>query len=110
MTTNELTPDAMTPTTGRVLVRRHRPDGEERRTASGIIIPASAKDRGQTFVGDVVAVGPGAFNRDGSRRPASCSPGDRVLYQKLAGVDFDLHGVKHEMLSEDEVLAVVEAS
>lgn len=101
MKTNDLTPTQIHPDGARVLVRRLPPEGE-RKLGSGIIIPGNAKDRSQTFIGEVVAAG---TNEDGEALPYT--PGEFVLYQKLSGVDFDLGGVKHEMLSREEILGRV---
>jgi chaperonin GroES len=77
----------------------------EEKTAGGILLPDTAKEKPQ--VGEVAAVGPGKRNDDGSRSPAEVKVGDRVLYSKYAGTDIKLGGEDYVLLSEKDILAVV---
>lgn len=79
------------------------PDPVPDRTAGGIHIPDTAKDK--PSVGTVVAVGPGRVTDDGTLIPPYLSAGDRVCYGKFAGHDVDgVDGVKYRMVREREVL------
>lgn len=77
----------------------------EERTAGGILLPDSAKEKPQ--VGEIAAVGPGKRNEDGSRQAPEVSIGDKVLYSKYAGTDIKLGGDEYVLLSEKDILAVV---
>jgi chaperonin GroES len=78
---------------------------EEEKTAGGIIIPDTAKEKPQE--GRVIAVGPGKVNEDGKITPLDVSKGDRVLFSKYAGTEIQLEGVEHLIIREDDVLAIV---
>ncbi|MDM7959456.1 co-chaperone GroES [Synechococcus sp. LTW-R] len=77
----------------------------EEKTAGGILLPDSAKEKPQ--VGEVVQVGPGKRNDDGSRQAPEVSVGDKVLYSKYAGTDIKLGSDEYVLLSEKDILAVV---
>jgi chaperonin GroES len=77
----------------------------EEKTAGGIILPDNAKEKPQ--VGEVVQVGPGKRNDDGSRQAREVSIGSKVLYSKYAGTDIKLGGDEYVLLSEKDILAVV---
>merc|ERR1711871_965534 len=77
----------------------------EKKTAGGILLPDSAKEKQQ--VGEVAQVGPGKLNDDGSRQTPEVSIGDKVLYSKYAGTDIKLGGDEYVLLSEKDILAVV---
>jgi len=77
----------------------------EEKTAGGILLPDSAKEKPQ--VGEVGQVGPGKLNDDGSRQTPEVSIGDKVLYSKYAGTDIKLGGDEYVLLSEKDILAVV---
>ena len=77
----------------------------EEKTAGGILLPDSAKEKPQ--VGEVAQVGPGKLNDDGSRQTPEVSIGDKVLYSKYAGTDIKLGGDDYVLLSEKDILAVV---
>jgi chaperonin GroES len=79
---------------------------EEAKTAGGIIIPDTAKEKPQE--GRVIAVGPGKVNEDGKVTPLDVKKGDRVLFGKYAGTEIQLEGVEHLIVSEDDVLAVLQ--
>ena len=77
----------------------------EDKTAGGILLPDTAKEKPQ--VGEVVAVGPGKRNDDGSYSALEVKVGDRVLYSKYAGTDVKLGGDDYVLLSEKDILAAV---
>lgn len=83
-----------------------RPVEEEETTASGIVLPETAKEKPQK--GQVVAVGDGAIAEDGTRRPLDVSEGDEVLYSKYGGTDITVDGEELLVLRESDVLAKVE--
>jgi chaperonin GroES len=87
----------------RLIVRRI---DEEEKTAGGIIIPDTAKEKPQE--GRVIAVGPGKVNEEGEVTPLDVKKGDRVLFSKYAGTEIQLEGVEHLIIREDDVLAVLE--
>ncbi len=79
----------------------------EMTTASGIVIPDTAKEKPQE--GTVIAVGPGRFAEDGSERiPLDVSVGDTVLYSKYGGTEVKYNGEEYLVLSGRDVLAIVE--
>jgi chaperonin GroES len=82
-----------------------KPIEEEETTASGIVLPDTAKEKPQK--GKVVAVGDGAVNEDGSRRPLDVAEGDEVLYSKYGGTDIVIDGDDLLVLRESDVLAKV---
>jgi chaperonin GroES len=77
----------------------------ESRTPSGLVIPDTAKEKPQ--VGEVIAVGPGARDDDGDRIAMDVSVGDKVLYSKFAGTEVKLDGNEYLVLSERDLLAIV---
>ena len=83
------------------------PIEKEETTASGIILPETAKEKPQE--GKVIAVGPGRRDEDGNRIPMDVSEGDRVLYAKYAGTEVKLDS-EHKVLvlKESDILAIVE--
>ena len=83
-----------------------RPVEEEETTASGIVLPETAKEKPQK--GTVVAAGDGAIAEDGTRRPLDVSEGDEVLYSKYGGTDITVDGEELLVLRESDVLAKVE--
>ncbi|MGH3545595.1 MAG: co-chaperone GroES [Mycobacteriales bacterium] len=79
----------------------------ETTTASGIVIPDTAKEKPQE--GTVLAVGPGRFNEDGDERvPLDVSVGDTVLYSKYGGTEVRYNGEDYLVLSARDVLATIE--
>lgn len=83
------------------------PIEQEETTASGIILPETAKEKPQE--GKVVAVGPGKLDDNGQRVKMEVREGDRVLYAKYAGTEIKLEGDKKVLiLKESDVLALVE--
>lgn len=77
----------------------------EEKTAGGILLPDSAKEKPQ--MGEVVAVGEGKRNDDGSRSAVDVKVGDKVLYSKYAGTDIKFGGDDYVLLSEKDILATV---
>lgn len=78
----------------------------ETTTASGLVIPDTAKEKPQE--GKVLAVGPGRFNEDGDKRlPLDISVGDTVVFSKYGGTDLNYDGKDYLLLSSRDVLAVV---
>ncbi len=75
-------------------------------TKSGIVLPDTAKEKPQE--GKVVAVGPGGSDKHGNKVEMTLKVGDRVLYQKYSGTEFKLDGEELLVLSQDDVLALVE--
>lgn len=91
------------PLNDRLLVKRLE---EEEKTAGGIIIPDSAKEK--PAEGEVVAVGPGKLNDKGDRIALQVKAGDRVLFSKYGGTDVKLDGDDYLIMREDDILGVVE--
>ena len=87
----------------RIIVERLE---EETTTASGIIIPDSAKEK--PMQGDVIAVGKGKVTEDGKVLPLDVKVGDKVLFGKYSGTEIKLEGKEYLMMREDDVLGVVE--
>ena len=87
----------------RIIVERLE---EETKTAAGIIIPDSAKEKPQQ--GNVIAVGKGKMTEDGKILPLDVKVGDRVLFGKYAGSDIKIDGKEYLMMREDDVLGIVE--
>ena len=81
-----------------------RPSEEEEMTASGIVIPDTAKERPQE--GEVMAVGPGRYE-DGNRIPMDVQVGDKVIYSKYGGTEVKVGGEEVLILSARDVLAIV---
>ena len=83
-----------------------QPLDAEQTTASGLVIPDTAKEKPQE--GQVIAVGPGRFNEDGDERiPMDISVGDKVIYSKYGGTEVKYAGAEYLILSARDVLAVV---
>ena len=92
------------PLEDRIVVRTL--DAEET-TASGLVIPDTAKEKPQE--GEVLAVGPGRFNEDGDERiPLDINVGDTVIYSKYGGTEVKYSGEDYLILSARDVLAVVD--
>lgn len=91
------------PLNDRVLVVRVE---EEQKTAGGIIIPDTAKEKPQE--GKIVAAGPGKMGDDGKRTPLNIKKGDRILFSKYAGTEIKIDGVEHIFMKEDDILGVLE--
>ncbi len=86
----------------RVIVK---PKEQEEVTASGIILPDTAKEKPQQ--GEVLAVGPGRRDEDGDYIDMDVKVGDVVLYAKYAGTEVKFEGGKYLILKETDILAIV---
>ncbi len=82
------------------------PIPREDMTKSGIVLPDTAKEKPQE--GKVIAVGPGKILDDGKRESIDVKTGDKVLYAKYAGTEFKLDGEDLLILSQKDILAIVE--
>jgi len=91
------------PLNDRILVKRLE---EEEKTAGGIIIPDSAKEK--PAEGEIVAVGPGKLNDAGERVAMDVKEGDRVLFSKYGGTDVKLDGDDYLIMREDDILGVIQ--
>jgi len=89
----------------RVVVRRV--DAEER-TAGGIIIPDTAKEKPQQ--GDVLAVGPGGRDESGKLTPLDVKEGDRILFGKWSGTEVVIDGEELLVMKESDILGIVEGT
>lgn len=78
----------------------------EEKTASGIVLPDTAKEKPQQ--GKIIAVGPGKHSDDGKLIPMSVKEGDTVLFAKYAGTEVKLEGEELLILRESDLLAIVE--
>jgi chaperonin GroES len=87
----------------RILVKRLE---EQTKTAGGLFIPDSAKEKPLEAL--VVAVGNGKVQEDGSLRKLEVKAGDKILFSKYSGSDIKIDGTEHLILREDDVLAVLE--
>ncbi len=88
----------------RIVVKRIEDSSEK--TASGLFIPDSAKEKPQE--GEVIAVGAGKRNDDGKLIPLDVKAGDRILFGKYSGSDIKLDGDEFLIMREDEVLGVLD--
>lgn len=75
------------------------------KTSGGIYLPDSAKEKPQE--GKVIAIGPGAVDDKGQRKPIDVKEGDHVLYAKYSGTEVKLDGEEYLILSEKDILAIV---
>jgi chaperonin GroES len=87
----------------RVIVKRLE---EERKTASGIVIPDTAAEKPDQ--GEIIAVGKGKTNDEGKLRPLEVKVGDRVLFGKYSGQAFKMDGVEYLQMREDDIIGVIE--
>ncbi|HEX2916718.1 MAG TPA: co-chaperone GroES [Chloroflexia bacterium] len=83
-----------------------KPTPKEEVTKSGIVLPDTAKEKPQE--GTIVAVGAGKLDEKGVRNPLEVQEGMKVLYAKYAGTEFKIDGEEYLILSEKDILAVVE--
>jgi chaperonin GroES len=93
------------PLADRLIVKRV--EEHEEKSAGGIIIPDTAKEKPQE--GKVVAVGKGKLSEDGKVIPLDVKAGDRILFGKYSGAEIKIDGEEHLILREEDVLGVVEA-
>lgn len=91
------------PLGSRVIVE---PIEQDEKTASGIYLPETAKEKPQE--GKIVAAGPGDRDEDGKRVPMDVNVGDKVLFAKYSGTEVKLDGKKLLILRESDILAVIE--
>jgi len=91
------------PLQDRILVKRIE---EETKTAGGIFIPDTAKEKPQR--GEIVAVGNGKKTEDGKVIPVDLKVGDKVLFGKYAGTDIKIEGQEFLIMREDDILGVIE--
>ncbi len=89
----------------RVVVRRVE---QEEKTAGGIIIPDTAKEKPQE--GEVVAVGPGARDEKGEIVALDVKPGDRVLFGKWSGTEVKIDGEELLIMKESDIMGVIEGA
>ena len=87
----------------RVIVKRLK---EEEKTKGGIIIPDSAKEK--PIEGEVIAVGNGKVQDDGSLRKLDVKVGDRILFGKYSGTEVKVDGEERLILREEDILGVIE--
>ncbi len=78
----------------------------EEKTAGGILLPDTAKEKPQ--LGEVVAVGSGKVDKNGKRIPLDVKIGDKVLYSKYAGTDIKMGNQEYILLAERDILATVD--
>ncbi len=96
--------NSIRPLHDKILVKR---DEAETKTSSGIFLPETSKDKPKTGV--IEAVGDGALNTDtGERIPLSVKRGDRVIFSSYAGTEVKLEGTELLIMSEDDILAVID--
>lgn len=88
----------------RIVVARLK---SEEKTAGGIIIPDTAKEKPQE--GKVLAVGPGRLDKDGKRIAPDVKEGDKILFTKWGGTEIKMDGEELLIMKEDDILAVVES-
>src|SRR5262252_8442124 len=89
----------------RVVVRRIE---SEEKTAGGIIIPDTAKEK--PMEGEVIAVGPGARDDKGALVPLDVKAGDRILFGKWSGTEVKLDGVEYLIMKESDIMGILEGS
>jgi chaperonin GroES len=89
----------------RVLVRRIEQD---EKTAGGIIIPDTAKEK--PMEGEVIAVGPGARGEDGVLHPLDVKAGDRILFGKWSGSEVKIDGEELIIMKESDILGIIEGA
>ena len=87
----------------RVLVRRL---DEDTQTSGGIIIPDSAKEK--PMRGEVIAAGPGEWQKKGGRRPLQVKEGDTIIFGKYSGTEVKVDGQELILIREDEILAIAD--
>lgn len=80
---------------------------KDQKTAGGIIIPDTAKEKPQE--GKVVAVGPGKLDDTGKRIPMDVKKGQKVLFGKYAGTEIEINGKEHLIMREDDIIGIIEA-
>jgi chaperonin GroES len=99
-----VTSSKLRPLGDRVLVK---PTPRDEMTKSGIVLPDTVKEKPQE--GEVLAAGPGKILEDGTREAMDVKVGDKVLYAKYAGTEFKVEGDDLLIVSQKDILAIVEA-
>ena len=84
-----------------------QPTPREEMTKSGIVLPDTAKEKPQE--GKILAAGPGRLTDEGNREPMDVKEGDTVLYAKYAGTEFKVEGEELLIVSQKDILAIVES-
>jgi chaperonin GroES len=87
----------------RVIVKRLE---EERKTASGIVLPDSATEKPDQ--GEVIAVGNGKILEDGKTRPLDVKKGDRILFGKYSGQSVKVDDIEYLVMREEDIMGIVE--
>lgn len=90
------------PLADRVVVKKLE---AEEKTAGGIVLPDSAKEKPQQ--GEILAAGPGRFDEKGNRQPMEVKVGDKILFAKYSGTEVKIDGVEYLILAERDILAVL---
>ena len=85
-----------------------QPTPREEMTKSGIVLPDTAKEKPQE--GTIIAAGPGRLTDEGKREPMDVKQGDKVLYAKYAGTEFKVDGEELLIVSQKDILAIVESA
>lgn len=93
---------ALKPLADRVLIKKIE---AEDKTAGGIVLPDTAKEKPQQ--GEVLAVGAGKLDEKGNRQPMEVKVGDKVLFAKYSGTEVKIDGIEYTILAERDILAVV---
>jgi chaperonin GroES len=88
----------------RVIVKRI--DESADKTAGGLFIPDTAKEKPQE--GEIIAVGDGKYKEDGSRQTLDVKAGDRILFGKYSGSEIKIDGQEYMIMREDEILGIIE--
>jgi chaperonin GroES len=91
------------PLQDRVIVKRLE---EAQKTASGLYIPDTAKEKPQR--GEIIAAGPGKKNEDGKVTPLDVKVGDVILFSKYAGTEIKVDGDEYVIMREDDIVGVIE--
>lgn len=90
------------PLQDRIIVRRL---SDEEKTAGGIIIPDTAKEKPQE--GEVIAVGNGKLLDSGKVQPVEVKPGDKILFSKYSGTEIKIEGEEYLVVREEDILGVI---
>ena len=93
---------SLRPLSDRIVVKAHE---AEEKTASGIILPDTAKEKPQ--MGEILAVGPGKTNDTGTINKMSLKKGDKVLYGKYSGTEVNINGEDLLIMKESDILATL---
>ena len=102
-TENKVAEKRLRPLGDRVVIK---PIAREDMTKSGIVLPDTAKEKPQE--GIILAAGPGKIDDEGKREPMDVKVGDKVLYAKYAGTEFKVEGDDLLIVSQKDILAIVE--